>query len=473
MARYFFDVTDIKLYLKTHTTVSGIQRVSLEVIRQCVENAGADQVLLCLWDARQKVYTALSADFMVGMDGIDVDLLSSVFYGRNARPTKATPPLLARYRSRPLKYQFHRGIANIQALRGIESYFTKRGTSLAEWRAGKVQAEALPAPHVETTPVSDIIAPGDQLIILGATWGMSGFDNHLQMLKDTHGAQISMQVHDLIPLVMPHHLANAFGLEFYRWLEKSTHYCARYFVAAQNTRRDLERFMDEVGTHHPVTVIPFARGLETGAAAPAPTTLKEQTRALHDIPQDIRNKTKTPYVLVVGTLESRKNLWRLVQAWDRLTQDPDIDMPRLIFAGRQGWLNDDLMDWMRATGNLRGWVQFVEGPSDAELSYLYRHCLFTATVSLYEGWGLPIGESLGFGKTAVVADNSAMPEVGGDLVEYCDAKSITSIAAACRKLIADPAHRAALEARIATTPLRGWDDVADDYIAALTAPPPA
>ena len=81
---------------------------------------------------------------------------------------------------------------------------------------------------------------------------------------------------------------------------------------------------------------------------------------------------------------------------------------------------------------------------------------------------MPIGESLGFGKTAVVADNSAMPEVGGDLVEYCDAGSISSIAAACRRLIADPERRTALEAKIAATDLRGWDDVAADYIAAVT-----
>ena len=173
-------------------------------------------------------------------------------------------------------------------------------------------------------------------------------------------------------------------------------------------------------------------------------------------------------MLVVGTLESRKNLWRLVQAWDRLTREDGLEMPRLIFAGKQGWFNEDLMDWMRASGNLRGWVQFVEGPTDAELAYLYRNCLFTATVSLYEGWGLPIGESLGFGKTAVVADNSAMPEVGGDLVTYCDATSIASIADACRKLIAEPAQREALEAKIAATDLRGWDDVAADYIEALT-----
>jgi len=471
-ARYFFDVTDIKLYLKTHTTVSGIQRVSIEVIRECVRRLGADQVFLCVWDGRRKSYTALSSGFVDEMDGIDVDVLNAALHGRAVRPTHTVPSVLARYRNKPVKYQIYRALANLQALRGKESYFAKRGSSIEQWRERTAKAENIALPDFDTHAVADIIKPRDQLIVLGATWGLDGFDTYLQHLHDTKSAQITLQVHDLIPLVMPHHLVSEFSLEFHRWLEASTRYCSRYFVAAENTRRDLERFMDEVGVRHPVSVIPFARKLGTNTTSPPPTTLKAQAQALHHIPQDIRNKTKVPYVLVVGTMESRKNLWRLVQAWDRLTRDDALDMPKLILAGRKGWFNDDLIDWMRASGNLRGWVQFVYSPSDEELAYLYQHCLFTATVSLYEGWGLPIGESLGFSKTAVVADNSAMPEVGGDLVEYCDAQSVTSIAAACRKLVADPDHRRALETKIANTDLRGWDDVAADYITALLSKAP-
>jgi glycosyltransferase involved in cell wall biosynthesis len=166
-------------------------------------------------------------------------------------------------------------------------------------------------------------------------------------------------------------------------------------------------------------------------------------------------------------MESRKNIWRLAQAWLRLTQTPGLDVPKLVFAGKPGWYNDDFESLMKATGNLGGWVQFAKQPSDTELGFLYENCLFTATVSLYEGWGLPIGESLSFGKTAVVADNSSMPEVGGDLVEYCDAHSISSIYDACHKLIADPDHRHALESKIAGTSLRTWDDVTNDFMATI------
>jgi len=177
--------------------------------------------------------------------------------------------------------------------------------------------------------------------------------------------------------------------------------------------------------------------------------------------------TKTPYVLVVGTLEVRKNLWQLATVWDRLRRQSGRALPKLVFAGRRGWLNDDFENLLMASGRLGGWVEIVEEPDDTALSYLYRNCLFTVTVSFYEGWGLPIGESLAYGKTAVVSNTSAMPEVGGDLVEYCDPHDIDDIEAACLRLIDDPAHRQALEARISSARLRSWDDVATDILAAI------
>ncbi len=161
-------------------------------------------------------------------------------------------------------------------------------------------------------------------------------------------------------------------------------------------------------------------------------------------------------------MEVRKNIWKIAQVWDRLRMTPNIQLPKLVFAGRAGWLKQDFDNFMRATGNLYGWVEIAENPSDDELAYLYNNCLFTITASCYEGWGLPIGESLSYGKTSVVSNVSSMPEVGGNLVEYCDPMSIDSIFAACSKLIADPVHRSKLEKSIAATKLRSWDDVATD-----------
>jgi len=155
-----------------------------------------------------------------------------------------------------------------------------------------------------------------------------------------------------------------------------------------------------------------------------------------------------------------------VQVWARLAQRNDLELPRLVLAGKRGWLTGGFLAMLEQTGGLGGWVIWLDAPTDAELDHLYRHCLFTATVSLYEGWGLPIGEGLSYGKTGVVSQTASMPEVGGDMVAYCDPASMQSLEAAVLRCL-DPSERAALEARIADTPLRSWNDVGRDVMAAL------
>ena len=479
MQKYFFDVTDIMRYVETETTISGIQRVSLEVIKRMVAQHGTDRVKISTWDEAAQDYISLEAGFLLDMVEFDAAVLSSVFFGRQIRDIETVPPLLARYRNNRPKYLFHLLRANIEAKRGNDRFFHKRFTTLENWPADKARARAIAkerstvlrqgqTPRPQRTRVADQIAPGDQIVILGATWGMDAMNAHLKDLKTDKGAVITLLIHDLIPLIKPEHIAADFSLMFYHWLKESAGYCAKYFANSEHTCRDLKTFMDETGTHRPVHVIPLAQALGTAQPAqPAQPTFLDTAEEIAGLNRSILNITKVPYVLVVGTIESRKNLWRLAQAWARLAEDRDITPPKLVLAGKFGWFIEDLRNWLDATGNLNGWIEIAERPTDRELAFLYKRCLFTAKVSLYEGWGLPIGEGLSFGKTAVVADNSSMPEVGGDMVEYCDASSIDSIYQACRKLIADPAHRQTLEAKLASTRLRTWDDVTEDVLAAL------
>ena len=478
MKTYFFDVTDIMLYVERETSVSGIQRVSFEIIKRMVNLHGTEAVRLSYWNRARREYVSIASDFVAKMDEFDTDFFCSVFFGRGARARSATAPTLERYRNHPLKYRFHYLRRSYYALRGNEAYFAKHGSSIAEWlshRAGEPQeAEETKAADLERILVSQIAQKGDHLVVLGATWSIDGIDGCFQELNDRFGMKITQLVHDLIPLITPEHIAGDFSQEFYHWLKSSTGYCSYYFANSKNTARDLAAFMEEVGVTRPIQTIPLAQSFDVAepVAKMAPAgTYKGRVERSRMVRREVLNLSKVPFVLVVGTMESRKNIWRLAQVWKRLSEEVDLELPKLVFAGKPGWYNDDFNQLMRATGNLGGWVQFAERPSDTELAFLYETCVFTAMVSFYEGWGLPIGEGLSFGKTGVVAANSSMPEVGGDMVEYCDASSIDSIYEACRKLIAEPERREALEAKIAATRLRDWGDVTADFVAALTSGP--
>ena len=101
-----------------------------------------------------------------------------------------------------------------------------------------------------------------------------------------------------------------------------------------------------------------------------------------------------PFVLCVGTIERRKNQINLVRAWLALSHRRT--MPLLVLAGRFGGMSDDvriLLERQQCP------VKVIEGPSDEDLGALYATCQFTVFPSHFEGWGIPVGESLWFGKS--------------------------------------------------------------------------
>lgn len=80
--------------------------------------------------------------------------------------------------------------------------------------------------------------------------------------------------------------------------------------------------------------------------------------------------------------------------------------PMLVLVGRSGWKIQQLGAFLDATGNVHGQVFQMGDASDGEVAWLYQHCQFTVFPSSYEGWGLPVGESLWFGKPVICFENS-------------------------------------------------------------------
>ncbi len=119
---------------------------------------------------------------------------------------------------------------------------------------------------------------------------------------------------------------------------------------------------------------------------------------------------RAPYLLAVGTLEPRKNIPVLLEAFRRLRAD-GRDLT-LVLVGRQGWA-DPL-----PRGDLAAHVRLTGAVSDAELPELYAGAACFVLPSLYEGFGLPLAEAMAAGTPAVASDIAALREVGGDAVRY-------------------------------------------------------
>jgi alpha-1,3-rhamnosyl/mannosyltransferase len=149
------------------------------------------------------------------------------------------------------------------------------------------------------------------------------------------------------------------------------------------------------------------------------------------------------FVLAVGTLEPRKNLPRLVQAFKRLPDELQIAHP-LVVVGASGWQMGETLRALRSLGDRARILGYVD---DAHLAELYRRCAVFCYPSLGEGFGLPVLEAMAAGAAVVTSNVSSLPEVGGNAVEYADPRNVESIAAALRHVLDDAAYRSDLAAR--------------------------
>lgn len=149
------------------------------------------------------------------------------------------------------------------------------------------------------------------------------------------------------------------------------------------------------------------------------------------------------FVLVVGTLEPRKNLPRLVAGYAALPRALQDAHP-LVVVGARGWDAGPTLAAMRSLGDRCTLLGHV---SDGALAELYRRCALFCYPSLGEGFGLPVLEAMAAGAAVLTSGVSSLPEVGGDGAEYVDPASVASIAAGLERMLSSPERRAALGAR--------------------------
>ena len=151
-----------------------------------------------------------------------------------------------------------------------------------------------------------------------------------------------------------------------------------------------------------------------------------------------------PFLLALSTLQPRKNFPRLIRAFHAAQQEAGLPH-QLVIGGKKGWLFDEIFATVQELG-LESDVLFPGFIADSDLPTLYSAAEFFVYPSLYEGFGLPILESLACATPVLTADNSCLPEAGGDGALYVDAQSVASIADGIMQLATQPALRTRLAA---------------------------
>lgn len=145
------------------------------------------------------------------------------------------------------------------------------------------------------------------------------------------------------------------------------------------------------------------------------------------------------FILFVGTIEPRKNLRRLVEAFDRMLRHTSLS-PKLVIAGGKGWLMDDFVSFIKQKGMedricLTGYLQ------DEELCALYSACRAFVYPSLYEGFGLPPLEAMACGAPVVTSRISSLMETVGTAARLVDPSDVEDLARAMTEMLIDVGMR--------------------------------
>lgn len=168
------------------------------------------------------------------------------------------------------------------------------------------------------------------------------------------------------------------------------------------------------------------------------------------------------YILFVSTVEPRKNLDALLDAYEELRREYGGS---LVVAGRIGWKAEEIARRLRAPG-----IVHLDYLPPGQLAAAYRGADVFVLPSIYEGFGFPMLEAMAHGVPVVAARSSSLPEVGGDAALYFDPRSARDLAEQLRRVLRDDALRRDLIARGRERVAQfRWDIAADETLAVFRA----
>lgn len=242
---------------------------------------------------------------------------------------------------------------------------------------------------------------GDKLLILSGDWSDHSFADLVSHLRHDNKIKVIQIVYDMLPALYPSYFVPGMPDQFSDYMKKIFANCDKIFAISESTKNDIQRFIHS-NKINDVRVEVFRLGDDF---------VKGASKAPHDL--DLKSNE---FTLTVSTVEARKNHLIMYYAM-REAIVCGIEIPTMVVAGKKGWLMDDFFYLIKNDPVISKKIVFIQ-PGDDELSWLYENCLFTIFPSFYEGWGLPVAESMFYGKFCLSSDRSSMPEIAGNLIDY-------------------------------------------------------
>lgn len=254
---------------------------------------------------------------------------------------------------------------------------------------------------------SSLFNQGDILISMGLDWDHSYYKEFYNIKKKC-GIKIVTCCYDLIPVIYPQYCVNNVAGIFTSYFLEIADGSDMILCISNQSQKDLNEMLDRTGGARPLTHV-----------FPLGDNVPEFGNEI--ISDQVKDALQKPFILYVSTIERRKNHEVLYRAYHLLCkQGKKDDLPKLVFVGMPGWGVAELLKDIELDPLTHNMILCLNYVNDTELRKLYESALFCVFPSLYEGWGLPVGEALSLGKAVICSDRGSLPEVGKNIVQYVD-----------------------------------------------------
>ena len=236
-------------------------------------------------------------------------------------------------------------------------------------------------------------------------------------------------IHDLNFEHYPEDLPRAYRDYYRSYFHRFARHATRLATVSDFSRRDISARY-EISTAHIDVVYNGVGSAFRPLDEDERNTAKEQFAQGHD------------YFICVGSLHPRKNIARLLLAFDRLLADHPSEL-RLVIVGERFWW-DPRMEQAWQKVQHKDHVLFTGRLGQEQLVHALGGSMALAFVSYFEGFGIPVVEAMRCGIPVVAAETTALPEVAGSAAHYCDPFSVKDITRALYDVWTDPEIRTAL-----------------------------
>jgi len=259
------------------------------------------------------------------------------------------------------------------------------------------------------------IGQGDVFFDLDAAWMSRVKRSYLLPVLKRQGARIVAHIYDIISVTHPEYCLQRGVYNFMDYIGAHLQYADEMIVNAQATVDELHKLSGQLQVLLPQChVVPL--GADYG---------KKEIVADSQMPTELVTAVKDkPYILMVGTIEPRKNHNLLLEAYERGFKDIGYN---IIMAGYMGWNMETFANRLSKHPDFKKRIFHFEGLEDVGITYLYQHAKFLAFCSYVEGYGLPIIESIMRGTPVLASDISVSREVAEDYCVYFEQDNVDEL----------------------------------------------